>query len=194
MPKLPADILQEELIDMAKGFSAMDEPLPLRIVSAHVIGKSSEILDANLFEKEELSKYVIRLTQDMHRSVREAISIYLEPVCRKIGQEQATEKFLPVLCELLDDVDEHVKMQALQEVSNLIKFFDRNLLVQKLLPELTTLVEENQHSRDLMHCFIHNSGLLADGLDYENIKGTEFLTLLMKLLTEYAESEDDEKK
>ena len=81
------------------------------MLSAHLLGSLSKQYDSTEFVS-DLFPIVTYLCNDFHSIVRFSICQYIRYIANTIGSKQVNEEFFPSIIELMEDVDDVVRSEA----------------------------------------------------------------------------------
>ena len=92
--------------------------MTLRILSAHSIGMLATRFTSEDFK--DFVKYAIRLSRDMHCSVRQVMSSYMVNIGKNVGREVSNQIIFPEIISLMEDIEEKVRAEAIESFCGLL--------------------------------------------------------------------------
>ncbi|KAI9090280.1 armadillo-type protein [Phlyctochytrium arcticum] len=153
---MPLDVVENEILPEALIDGALAQPSPFRLWCAQVLGAIAPRIEKKK-SQELFFKKALQLCQDTDYEVRACMCCQLNAIARAVGTELTIKELLPEYIELVMDEEVVVREAAIENIMQLLNFFDSDCRKEVIIPMWKKLCDER--SPRLLVCLAQQLGV-----------------------------------
>ncbi|KAI8820794.1 armadillo-type protein [Fimicolochytrium jonesii] len=138
---LPAEFVEKEIVPEFLTETGLAQPPPKRLWAARVLGAAAPRIESKQIQQALIRK-AASLCQDTDYEVRACMCRELNSIARAVGHECTVRDLLTEYVELIMDEESVVRESAIENIMNLMDFFEPAVKTQTIIPVWKKLCEE----------------------------------------------------